>query len=469
MLRANPGSSKGISMTLFRERAARILVVLVSALACAGRLIAQTLPAEAPPAADQVDEAQALIDSLLDDLTGADDAARQKAQKQLVGMGDLAIAPLQTYLRGAHLPISKQRVQAVLDELETHFKFQPTLVTIKMDNVHPREVFKEFSKQSGVAIEPQWDFWTQGGYGNLPKKVSIDIKDQPFWPALLDFCAKAKVNINNGGNGSQISLYPGDNGQYSGPRFVSGPIVFVLSGVYRNIYFNGGKPNRNLNIQFQALMDPKLNVLDGSYEVKLSKADGDKGTSLVQPTQNENSRTGGNGWQWYLSAPLTYASGDNTKVAVLKGSARYRIRSGTQKLEIDDVQNAAGKTASGGGYTLTFNSIKPMESKNSSWEVSFTLASDKQPEPGIGFDYPQANAMHLYGADGVEWRHNSMNMNGGPKQMQITMHYTMVRRGPATQPVGEPKKFVLEVSTGTRNIRVPVEFSDIPLPGQEPK
>src|SRR5947207_2290918 len=86
----------------------------------------QTLPAEKPAdAVEQGDEAQAMIDSLIEDLTGTDDAARLKAHKQLVGMGDAALPSLQKYQRGTHLPISIQRVKAVLDELETHYKFEP--------------------------------------------------------------------------------------------------------------------------------------------------------------------------------------------------------------------------------------------------------------------------------------------------------------------------------------------------------
>jgi hypothetical protein len=433
-------------------------------------------PAAAAPA-DQADEAQALIDSLIEDLTGADDAARQKAQKQLVGMGDLAIAPLQTYLRGTHLPVSRQRVQAVLDELETHFKFQPTLVTIKMDNVHPREVFKEFSKIGGMPIEPQWDFWTQGGYGNLPKKVSIDIKDQPFWPALLDFTKKAKVTINNGGSERQIYLYPGGGGggQYEGPRFVSGPIVFVLGGISRNIWYNNGPtPNKSMNIQFHALMDPKLSVLDGSYEVKLTQADGDKGGSLMPPQRNDNSRTSGNGWQWYLNAGLVYESGNNTKISTLKGSVRYRIRSGVDKIEIPDIINATGKTATAGGWTVKIKSIKQVGEKNNThWELVIAADSDKAPDPNEGYQYPQGNSMQLLGPNGEQFDHYGNSINGNPQHMEFALQYGMRNRGvrrAATQPVSvQPAKFVWEVTTGTRNIRVPVEFSDIPLPGQEPK
>src|SRR5437762_13764153 len=96
-----------------------LLVAMVVTLVGGPTMRGQTLPAEKPPeAVDQADEAQAMIDSLIEDLTGTDDAARLKAHKQLVGMGEAAIPSLQKYSRSTHLPISIQRVKAVLDEME---------------------------------------------------------------------------------------------------------------------------------------------------------------------------------------------------------------------------------------------------------------------------------------------------------------------------------------------------------------
>ena len=68
----------------------------VLCVAMAGSIVgAQPTPAEKPDAVEQGDEAQAMIDSLIEDLTGTDDAARLKAHKQLVGMGDAALPSLQ--------------------------------------------------------------------------------------------------------------------------------------------------------------------------------------------------------------------------------------------------------------------------------------------------------------------------------------------------------------------------------------
>jgi len=458
-----------------------VLLTLALILGSQRRLAAQ--PAEAVPGADQADEAQALIDSLIDDLTGADEAARQKAQKQLIGMGDAAIAPLQKYLRGTHLPVSKQRVQGVLDELETHFKFTPTLVTIKMDNVPTRDVFKEFSKQGGIAIEAQWDFWNQnyGGGNNSPlKKTSIDIKDQPFWPALFEFAKKVHVNVNlNGGNQRQVYLYPGGGGsQFDGPKFTSGPITFSLQGIYREINFSPN-PTKSMRMQIQALLDPKVNVLDGSYYIKVTKADGDKGTSVMPANQQDNNATSGyNGMQLYMQAPLNYESGTNTKIAEFKGSARLRIRSGVAKLEIPDIKNSAGKTFTAGPWTVTVNSFKEIGDKNNpQWELKFTAETKEGPPPGEPWSYPGQGSMSLLDTNGETFNHYGNSMNGGPQRLEETLTFgkqrvSRSRRASASQPSSaspEPDKFIWEITTGTRNIRVPVEFTDIPIPGQEAK
>src|ERR1041385_4277645 len=139
-------------------KCAAAMVITVGVFCTCGR--AQTAPASAPApvtiltptAADDAnnkalqDEGQMLIDMLLDDLRSNDAATQQKAQKQLVSMGDSAIPTLEKYLRRNPPAPQRQRAQAVLDELETRFTFDPTLITIHMTDAAPQKVFEELTK-----------------------------------------------------------------------------------------------------------------------------------------------------------------------------------------------------------------------------------------------------------------------------------------------------------------------------------
>jgi len=412
-----------------------------------------------PPSADQTDEAQALVDSLIDDLTGADDAARQKAHKQLVGMGDAAIPSLQKYLRGTHLPVSKQRVQAVLDELETHFKFTPTLVTLKMDNVHPREVFKEFSKIGNVQIQPQWDFWNQtwGGNNGPVKKISIDVKDQPFWPALIDFAARARIGLNSNGWGNRINLYPGGGQQYDGQRYNAGPVFYVATNIDRNVALHAnGKADKSITLHCEAFVDPKITVLGYSWEVMGTEATGDQGASLLAPSQQSSSPdSNANGFSIGMQTPLRYDTGKNTKIASFKGNGRFRIATGREKLEITEPLKSKGQKFSIAGWDAT---VKNFSKSGAGYDVS--IEAHRATSLDFNVNWWAITTLHLYDDKGNEYNNENRGSGSGPQYFQQSAYFSK----PQGMSVGEPAKLVWEPVSAARVIRVPVEFKDIPLP-----
>ena len=42
------------------------------------------------------------------------------------------------------------------------------------------------------------------------------------WEAMIDVANKARVSMNNNGQGRRVTLYPGGGQNYDGPRFLSG-------------------------------------------------------------------------------------------------------------------------------------------------------------------------------------------------------------------------------------------------------
>jgi hypothetical protein len=354
-------------------------------------------------------------------------------------------------------------VQAVLDELETKFKFDPTLITIHMTNETPKKVFEELGKQSGVTFEGRYVWDRNYGGNNLPRKISIDMDKKPFWEAVIEICTKAKVWAqNNGGQSHMLQLYQGSSGDLSGPRFLSGPITFVANSISRNIQLDAdGKNHKSLMLQVRGFIDPKLKVFDSSYEIEVTDATGDQGGSLVPKNQNNNSTTSGNGMQLWMQAPLPYDTGKNTKLTSFKGLVRLRVAGAIDKIEVPDIMNAKGKTVDGKTWKLQIKDVKE-QGKNNAYEVDILGTGPVDPSTRRrGYSWNEMGAFRLFDADGKEYNYHGGGGSYNPGKVEQQIHFG---KNDSSEKIGPPAKFVWEATISSRNVRVPVEFKDIPIP-----
>jgi hypothetical protein len=434
---------------------------------------ATAAPAAVPTAADDANnkelqnEGQTLIDMALDDLASDDPAAQQRGQKQLIGLGDAALPSLEKYLQKNRNPAVKQRAQSVMDELESHFTFEPTLITIHMANEAPKKIFEELTKQSGIPIDGRYVWDARYGNNNVPKKITVDFEKKPFWEALLDLADKAKVSVQNNGQGRKLQLYQGGNSQYQGPRYFAGPVTFVANNINRSISLGGdGKNTKSLTMQVMAYSDPKLHAFEASTYIRLTEAAGDQGTSLIPKDQDRNngSTSGGNDMQTWLQVQLPYDTAANTKLTTLKGTARFRVASETDKLEVPDVMNAKGKTIEGKKWKLTVKDVK-QNGNSKNYVIDITGSRDVDPaQRNRGYSYSERGSFHLYDANGLEYDYHGGGGSWGDGKIEQQIHFGV---NDSSDKIGPPAKFVWDATLSTRFIRVPVEFKDIPIPRPE--
>ena len=73
-----------------------------------------------------------------------------------------------------------------------------------------------------------------------------------------------------------------------------------------------------------------------------------------------------------------------------------------------------------------------------------------------------ARNVKLLDAKGIAWNVAGTGINGGNNSVEVTMDFST---DPHAQPTaGEPSRLVLQIPTEYREISVPFEFADLPIP-----
>jgi hypothetical protein len=408
------------------------------------------------------DDAAFLIDSTAADLASPDAATAANAEKQLIGLGEQAIPAIQKIMHENRSPQVQKLGQEVLYAMESKFKMEPTLVTLKLDEVSPHEVFNELSKIGGVRAEGQWDFWRQQQQG-MPRTISVNFDKEPFAQAFYETCQKAHIYVQQGNSGPNYTLYPSyDNSRHTYPTFVSGPMFFYLESISRNSGIDLGSKEEDdeLSIDMQILVDPKLPVTRMYNDVVLTEATGDSGESLIDPERNgpSDSASWSNIATFYgqQDINLKFKTGANKTIKSLKGAARFAIQSSPTKIEFTDF--TPGKSVTTGNWTVKLDQFSPNDNGYTAHIIAdnSALSDNIQQFPGVVIG-------QLYDAKSLPYYVEAGGGNFSPKHSEFDIYFRPGHHGGKPQ-AGPPAKLVITVSNTTRVIRVPFEFTDLPIP-----
>lgn len=412
---------------------------------------------------DQTNDAADLINSEVADLGNSDPNVAADAQKQLIGLGDLAIPAVQKLLRQPPNPNARKRAQEILTALESHYKIDPTLVTLHLDSTPTQEVFDELSKIGGVRIEGQWDFWNQHPQG-MPRRTSVNFDKVPFAQALYQICQQTSINLQDSNWLCGYTIQPRWNNSHPNyPTFFSSPILYILDSVDRDssIDLADKSESDNLTLSIHAISDPRLPIRRVFNNAIVTEAIGDTGQSLVEGNdQNSNNEQWSSGVTFFADASLTlkFKTDQNKTIKSLKGAVRFEIPLSPLKVEFPEFK--AGQSATAGTWNVKIKSIR---ATNNGYTANIIADnSDTNPED----QSRQSNNIcqcQLYDAKSLPYIAQFNGGYFGPKHFDFNIHFLP---GPDNTPphAGPPAKLVVQLCTANRTIRVPFEFTDIPIP-----
>ena len=437
-----------------------ILLLCVLSSVLIGHAAGQTTQPATMPLSTEIDQE---IERWIDGLSHDSWTERQQAEEKLIELGDAAIPRVQRLLAENDDPNLLASAENILVQIERLRLEGPTRVTLHFDDASSQEVLDAIAEQIGEAL-PVWpdDLWER--MARAPVTVHLD--RQPLWLALREICLQSNLRIQNMGAGRKLTLVQGGDDQMRGPFHLSGPFMVVAASTFesRSIPLaRPNQPNRSRGMQFVVYAEPKLSILARSWQPIIEEMVGADGTVYPQPARHDdNLNSGGRGdGMWH--ARLTFPSDPNlTKVARLKGYLRAILLVRSQTGEVDLTNDPTGQTLEVDGHRLI---IKELTNESPAM-ARLKITVSARPSGRQGYDVlSQANTLiesiAVLDAIGEPLGRAGSSGRGTDREYEYELRLS---RQVAGKELGQPAKLVWTVPIEAREVKIPFEFTDIPLP-----
>jgi hypothetical protein len=453
----------------------------VLAIAAGVPAVAGTAPSTAPatsPVSNVALETEKRVRELVRQLSDDQWKKRNTAEKELIALGPDVEALLRDIARDATEPETSGRLKTVIAELASRRWTGPTLVTLRLKDAPPRQVFEEIFRQAGAEftlhpldlLEPNA---APRGF-EIPAVVSVDYDRTPFWAALKDVCNKSGMNARNVYDRHRITLTrePG-MAPMKGPAVALGPVMVVAEGMNLSARIQFVNPEgtrqRSGSLSLQVFNEPRLRVTRGYFEAE--KLEDDQGEDLLlkapleprraAPSPNQLQQAADYAWQ--VAVPMRMPSGNGTKVRSFRGKLHLFAHAETRRAEVADVLNAKEQTREVGGKRFTVHGVSKADGEM--YNVQMTLFRDNMSEEDWAwFHYPYGR-LRLLDTRGRDLSTASGGGGGGNDKSEFSVQYRRESVGgaPGDQP-GEPFTLAWDLPVKTQELVVPVAFEDLPLP-----
>ncbi len=408
------------------------------------------------------------IEALVAQLGGDDWQARQKAQDGLVAMGQPVVGRLQRLVRETRDEEVRTRAETALKQIEANDTSGPTLVTLHLKDAPSQIAITELARQAKIPIA----LWP-GSMNNRADKVTIDVERQPFWLVLLQICDQTQLSIETNYRRGQITLMQrgAKAGSSGAPRIMDGPFLVTLNSAHRSHQLDYARPDEvqnTFNLQLAVYVDPKARVLHGPTQLNVNAIQDDKGNSLLLPGANSDHLSGGNfnqTWLWNLSVPIKYLPDGGRRIGMLRGSAKFRVVRKMDVWEIKDplkAQNLERPIPNGKAILVG------VQEQGNNYIVNVVIEQQKRLfnlNPGRSnsmYDYSSlSRSIKLLDANDKAWDSGGGGGGGGPDRLSYNFHF--YSSNPQERP-GRPAKVIWELPTEIKEIEIPVEFKDFPVP-----
>ncbi len=433
--------------------------LLTLALTAGGEALADP-PASPDPSVKVPPEVKDIIARM-----SADDyRIREKAGRELASLGDKSLPVLLAALKDIDDPEAARRVEVIVQKIQTSRLVAARTVTASFKNVSGKAALDEIAKQTGYRI-------LTNGIGAATGKVTLELKETPFWEALDKVSEAAGIMPNFQDEEGTLSVYQGDavnpHVAYCGPfkilaTHISSNRSLQLSGFSRQ--HAGQRGHENIYMNLQIMSEPKSPII-GIGQTLIVEATDDKGNSLAPPRNNGYQRDS------YYAPQIGYRSYTQGSSLNLSRSGRESSTIKEMKLKMsvtilaearpdvifENITKAKGKRLNGRSAEV---SIREVGEANGMVTVSLT-ATNRHGQPN---DYTWSNTVHqrleLFDEQGQKFRSFGLNeQNNGPNVASMTAQFG----SDGQRKMGKPAKFqVVEWIPLTRELEFTLK--DIPLP-----
>ena len=423
-------------------------------------ILAAGTPLSAAPATNPAAEIPSLIQQLSDD----DWKLRQKAQERLVSLGDAAIEPLRTIARETKDEEVRTRAEAALSQIAEKSRSGPTLITLRLRDAPIPTAIQQLSEHAKVDIA----LWPPALAQQLQTKITLDADREPFWTVVRKLCEKTGLGLERSGQQNQITLV--QRADWSKRPFSShGAFTIIANSLQRNHSVDLAVPGNittSFNMHLTALVDPKVKAMQGTTMVHLDEVTDDRGNSLVPQGFVPRSMTvpgWGSNWMWDLHAPLQYRPDMGKRIALFRGSVRFLVQDKVDVWEIENILTARNpeRPIPIGKYAIT--GLRKTADRAYELAISIEHSANMVPNQSPLTDFTTIQrSIRLLDASGLPYRLSGGGGGGGGGRLQYTLNYQAPDQ--PHKPPGPPAKLIWEIPLELKEVTVPIELRDIPIP-----
>jgi hypothetical protein len=452
----------------------------------------------------QPGDASPQVASLVEQLGSARYSDRETAAAALQRIGRPALASLRN-ARASRDPEVRTRAGALAQKIENALLTQPTQVQLNFQNAPLPDVARSFSRQTGFRVELypiNLAKWRQQRV-NLQESESVD-----FWKAIDQLCDLAGLQYNASmhdyiGHGEPVFALTDGTTRTRTPISDHGPFRVSLIGVeyQRNVTYapsgvgaqvpppprpavlgpahreTSAPPRLNpvTNVQFAAQLlvaaEPRL-ALTQVRPLQLVEAVDDRGNSLIPVADDETAHNRYAGYSGMSTGPVVQLQAQlhrpaavGERIKKLRGFVTLIVSARRPHPLVIPLVNSAGKTFEDQEHRLTVHDIRPTAiNHNTLLELSIkanepTGSADHADQDVFNDGFQRADPQHLqievFDAGGhlVPWFQSAADAE--------TSRFTLTLTNQA-QPLSlkELRYYTLTRAT----VKIPFEFSDVPMP-----
>jgi hypothetical protein len=325
------------------------------------------------------------INRLVQQLNHDRAAERDAAESKLLELAGDTTAATDKFL--ALLPEDNDQMPLAVRERLTHIRQQledrvakvaveATTITLSAKEMPLADVFAAIEKQTGnkLADNREQDSDAPDGAAN---GITIELKAEPFWPAVDQILDKANLGIYSYGGEDSLSIVTraSDERPRHGAANYAGPFRIDILEVQsqRNLR----QPQRqSLKLQMEIAWEPRLRPIALSQPVADVKATTDSGQELQvsQPDAVLDVEVPAGTQAAEIVLPFGLPPRDAKRITTLRGKLRALVPGRQVKFQFDDLANASGKSQRRGGVQVTLDNVRK---NNAIWEVHMRLTLDE--------------------------------------------------------------------------------------------
>jgi len=330
-----------------------------------------------------------------------------------------------------------------------------TLVTLHVKDAPAADVYGEIARQANLHIAPVSD----RPWPALPN-VTIDVEQQPLWQVMHRLAEQTGLAPAPFKGGIYLSVRPG---WAKAPSYYNGGVLFVAyqANINQSVNLTDQSQNQGgIALYIYANVDPKIDILQ-VLSLHVDEALDENGKLLV-PKQDWGGEIGSIAGTLHLGAQFLYSPDIGKRIARFRGSFRFALCTRREAWEVNDIRSAKDVVHKMALGTYIVKSVENPATDATEYLVKIQIEGTASPSSPLFSGEAISRSIRLVDAIGREYTSagsGGMRMNG-----HLEWGITFRDAGNAGQKLGPPSKLIWQIPVEFKEIVVPVELSDIPLP-----